>query len=280
MMEKSSDKFLQIKERVDKMRAKYEARPIEKFHGLIYGPSGTGKTRIALTCPKPVYADSWDPYGFKLRALRKAIARGEIIVDASFEQDDWKHPTSYRAWERSMKEKRDSGFFDYIGTYMLDGTSRWAQSMMFEIMKIGGKGASRAGETPQIQDYFVQQFTGADELGRLLELPCHVVVTGLIQLDKDEVSGRMVSGLSLWGKFAAQLPPLFSECYVSTMEKGEFKLLTRPDGIYLAKTRMGEGIFEKFETPDIKALIKKAGYDDSDSPYLEQLIKRDESAKD
>lgn len=262
-------KFIKIKERVDAIRKRYEDQPSDgKIRGLVYGNSGTGKTRLALTCPKPILADSWDPRGFELRSLQPLIKKGELIVDSSFEQDDWKSPRAYREWERTILERRNSGMFDYIGTYILDGTSRWAQSMMFSIMQKG----KRVGETPQIQDYFVQQFTGADELGRLLNLPCHVIVTGLIQLDKDEVTGRMVSGLSLWGKFAAQLPPLFSECYVSMYVKEGFKLLTQPEGLYVAKTRMGEGVFSQYESPDIKALLKKAGYDDSDSPYLNDFL--------
>ena len=279
-MNQMQDKFVLVKKRVDEIRARYDSRVNnDKLRALVYGQSGTGKTRIALTCPQPVLADSWDPAGFNLRALREPIKEGRIIVDDRFEGDSWKNPKAYREWEKVMAERKRDGVFECIGTYMLDGTSRWAQSLMYAIMAKGGKSGSRAGGTPEIQDYFVQQFTGADEFGRLLDLPCHVLVTGLMLIDKDELTGRMTTGLLLAGKFAAQLPPLFTECYVAQYtakgrEENEmnFRLLTQPDGFYYAKTRMGEGVFDKLEEPNIKKLLKKAGYSDADSPYLPQFL--------
>lgn len=273
------EQFLKVKQRVDATRTLYESRDrIDKFRGLIYGNSGTGKSRIALTCPQPVYADSFDPQGFQLRALRSMVEAGTLIVDDRWERDDWKKPTIWRDWEKEMYTRRQEHFFDYIGTYILDGTTRWAQAMMYEIMRRGSKKTgTRAGGTPEIQDYLVQQFTGADELGRLLDLPCHVVVTGLIGIDKDEVTGKMVSGLLLAGKFSAQLPPLFSEVYVSEYsERSGGTLMTSPESIFLAKTRMGEGVFAHKEEPDIKALLRKAGMDDSDHPMLEEMLRKGE----
>jgi len=266
--------FLMVKNRVDEIRNRYEARErIDKLRALVYGHCGTGKSRLALSCPQPVFADSFDPQGFELRALRKMKTEGRLIVDDRWERDDWKNPFVYRDWEKEMLKRRKEHFFDYIGTYFLDGTTRWAQSMMYAIMKKGSKnGPSRAGGTPEIQDYLVQQMTGADELGRLLDLPCHVIVTGLIGTDKDEVSGKTTTGLLLSGKFSAQIPPLFSEVYVAQAAKGDWHLMTKPESTYFAKTRMGEGLFLPHEKPDIKALIRKAGMDDSDHEFLEDYL--------
>jgi hypothetical protein len=40
-----------------------------------------------------------------------------------------------------------------------------------------------------------------------------------------------------------------------------YTLQTRNDGYYKAETRMGGGIFEQFEEPNFKALLRKAGRD-------------------
>jgi hypothetical protein len=51
----------------------------------------------------------------------------------------------------------------------------------------------------------------------------------------------------------------------------EYTILTRNTGLYKARTRLGRNnLFDTYEKPDIKALLKKAGMDDSDRPLLNQ----------
>ena len=145
-------------------------------------------------------------------------------------------------------------------------------AMMYEILKIGGKkGGTRVGGIPEQKDYLVQQLTSVMELGKVMELPCHVVVTGHLARVKDEVSGGFESGLLLWGKQADQTPLVFDEKYLAVVtNKGHF-LQTHTDGFYKAETRIGGDLFDTFEEPNLKALMKKAGIPCEDKPPLASL---------
>ena len=102
--------------------------------------------------------------------------------------------------------------------------------------------------------------------------PCHVFVTGHIGLMKDEVSGKMETGLLMYGKLSEKVPLVFDEKYVTRVKSSSsgvsYELLTRNDGYYKAETRMGGGKFDPAETPNVKALLRKAGRPTDDKPSL------------
>ena len=265
--------FLAVQQRALKVRDLYASSASKYYNFLVYGDYGTGKTSIATTCPTPVFIDSFDPGGTKTLALQPLIESGDIRVENRWEADSWKEPWAFRAWEKEMFARRGEGFFDHIGTYMLDSVTKFAMSMMYEILKLGDpKGSSRVGETPQIQDYLNQQLTTVDWFGILMSLPCHIIVTGHIGLDKDEVTGKMETGLLLWGKLANQVPLCFDEKYVTrtvkTSDGVKHEMLTKNDGYYKAESRMGGSRFQMVEPPDIRALIRKAGKECQDKPSL------------
>jgi hypothetical protein len=265
---KSQPKFLEVKKRVDEIRSRYEIGSSQTVNMLVIGDYGTGKTQLAATCPTPVFIDSFDPGGTKTRALQPAIKKGDIIVEDKWEKDSWKDPWAFREWEKEMESRMREDFFNAFSWYILDSCTKWAFSLMYEILKKGG----RAGKGPQIQDYLVQQLTAADWLGQLMDLPCNVMVTGHIAVDKDEVTGKMETGLLMWGKLAQQVPLVFDEKYVCKVEQKptgpEHQLLTKNDGIYKAETRMGGDLFNQYEAMDIRTLLKKAGKPSEDKPSL------------
>ena len=65
------------------------------------------------------------------------------------------------------------------------------------------------------------------------------------------------------------------EVYMATSKESskgvEYSILTRNTGLYKARTRLGRNkIFDTYEEPNIKALLRKAGIDDSDKSLLIQ----------
>ena len=273
--------FSKVLERVRKVREQYESSSSQYENFLVYGHFGTGKTTLSTTCPRPVFIDCFDRGGTKTRALQPLIESGDIIVDNRWEDDSWKDPWAFREWEREMRRRESEGFFNHIGTYMLDSITSWSESMMYEILKVGdGKTGSRKGQIPQLQDYLKQQLTAVDWLGVMAGYNCHVVVTGHIGIDKDEVTGKMVTGLLLWGKLAIKVPNVFDEKYVTRVVNDQYVLQTRKEGIYQAETRMGGGIFNTFEEPNIKKLLEKAGRSFDDKPPLIDSIEDKEVEND
>lgn len=269
----ANDKFLAITKRISKVRTLYSQTQTQFVNFLIYGDFGTGKTTLATTCPRPVFIDCFDPGGTKTRALQPLIDSGDIIVDSRWQGDSWKDPHCYMEWEHEMASREQDGFFEYVGTYMLDSITRWADSMMWEILRRGtpGKG-TRKGKNPELQDYGVQQLTAVDWLGRFMSYPCHVLVTGHIGLIRDEVTGGLETGLLLSGKLSDKVPNVFDEKYITWARESpkgvEYKLQTRNDGKYKAETRMGGTTFQLYEDPDIRSLLRRAGRAWEDKPSL------------
>lgn len=268
-----------ILERVEKARAAYASRPKGDFvNVLLYGDFGTGKTSFLRTCRKPIYIDCFDPGGTTTRLLADGVAAGDIIIDNRFERDDWKQPVAYKLWEHNFFELRDMNFFSAIGTYAIDSVTRMSDSLMYHLLTIphASSSRSRAGQIPELKDYLVQQMTLVNILSNICQLPCDVIVTGHIGRIKDEVSGKIETGLMLSGKLSEKIPLLFDEKWIAvvaaTSDKGRHhRLLMKSDGYYQAETRIGGGIFADYEEPDMKYLLKKVGRDSSDKPPISSL---------
>ena len=264
---------LKLTSRIAEVRSRYQTSGREYVNFLLYGDFGTGKTHALSTCPRPIWIDCFDPGGTKTAALQPLIASGDIIVDNRWESDSWQDPFAYNEWEREMESREQEGLFDMIGTYCLDSITRWADTMMWEILRRGtpGKG-TRKGKHPEIQDYGVQQMTAVDWLGRMMSYPCHIVVTGHIGLLKDEVTGGVETGLLLAGKLSDKVPLVFDEKYITCAKDGskgvEYRFQTKNDGKYKAETRMGGSSFDMWEDPNIRSLLKRAGKSWEDKPSI------------
>jgi hypothetical protein len=264
--------FLKVQKRIEDIRGQYAQSQSQTFNILVSGDSGTGKTSLLTTCPRPVFVDSFDPGGSKTRVLQPLIASGDIIVDDRWERDSWKRPTAYRGWEKEFEERRSEGFFEHIGTYSIDSLTKMTDAMLMAISAAKG----RSGKQPEIQDYLIQQLTTVDCLNLIMALPCNVLITGHIAYTTDELTGRMETGLLVAGKLSTKIPIMFDEHYIARVQEKrtregtemEYRLLTRNDGFFKAKSRIGGDAFDTFEEPDIKKLMQKAGRPAADKPPI------------
>jgi len=263
------NKLLLVKQHIAKIRELYANSSSIYSNILVAGTHGSGKTQLLATCPTPVHIDSFDPGGTTTAVLQPLIKSGDILIE-QYENDNWDAPFTYREWEKSFTEKRKNGYFDYIGTYSIDSAINWVIALMGQIMKTGrGKGVKpHPGGNPYESDYLHQQLEAANILKRdIMSLPCHTLVTGHLSfiIDKDE-EGNVIStraDMLMWGKLAMQFPLVFDENYVMIVKRSsqgpQHKILTRSDGLYQAKTRMGGVTFAQYEEPDIRELLRKAG---------------------
>lgn len=234
-----------------------ESAGARSFNALIYGDLGTGKTNILKTARLPVFVHSFDKGGTK--TLEDEINEGKVLVDSRGEDEDSKKPSAYRDWEKDFNEKKKIGFFDNIGTYSLDSITSWGEAVLNAVMKSEG----RAGGVPILRDWMIQMYVMRDAIKLINSLPCDCILIGHLDSEKDEVTGKLVTGPMVTGKLKARLPLLFDEIYVTLSKetsKGiEYSLLTRNSGFYKARTRLGRGgKFDTYEVQDIKALLKKA----------------------
>jgi len=245
-----------------------------KSNVLTYGEYGTGKTTFLSTFPKPIWIASFDPGGTTTRALQEDIKRGDIIVE-DFSGDSWKQPRKFLEWQNSYEQLRADGMFEHVGTYAIDSLTEWSKCMLFESLKLPHKGSSksRTGAIPEQRDYLVMLLSCLEYLGKVCDIPCHVCCTGHVAKYHNAVSGATETGLLMMGQALPQnIPLIFDEKYLllkkETASGEDYLVQTHRDGMYGAETRMGGDVFDKYEEPNFKALLKKAGRDDSDRPPI------------
>jgi len=247
----------------------YNNDPRQKsFNALVLGEMGTGKTFITRTARKPVHIDSFDPGGSK--CVRNEIAKHEIIVDTSYESEDRLNPSAYQKWKTDFDHRRKIGYFDHIGTYVLDSSTLWAEAIMNRILQKAGI----AGEPPRFtKDYTPQKIEIFNMLNWILDLPCDFILTGHLEQFDDAADKSVRYRYMTTGKGAIIIPTKFDEIYIMTPKETsggvKYRLLTKNTGMYTARSRLAAGgLLETYEEPDIKNILKKAGMDTSDKPLL------------
>lgn len=282
---------------IERLQSLYTKDPRQsKFNALLLGEKGVGKTSLLRSARLPVYLDSFDPNGTLV--LKDMIEKGDIVANTQYEVEDPLNPIQYKQWQFNIKNLYDNKFFNNFSTYALDSTTSWGDAILYwvqhTIMKdANGKGVSHAGETPKWnRDYRPVRTQMENCIRFLLNLPCDVILIGHYTGDYEDkynaISGEKESELIRYvfngvGETKNKIPLFFSEIWImqymrETSKGSERKLLTQPDGLFRASTRLGHGgKFEKWEEPDIKKLLKKAGWPTQDKPHLSTLDKEVET---
>lgn len=274
--------LLQIKKRAEELQKMYQESPTTNcFNVIIHGNPKSGKTHMLKTCRKPVLIHSFDPGGADV--LRDEIEKGEIIVDSRFENEDPYAPSAFRLWKDEFNSLKKEGFFNHVGTYVIDSMTTWAQVIMYDVIREAVKKAPNKrsmGSQPYENDWLPQMQYIENHMRMFLALPCDCILLGHSELPTDR-DGNVIGdlGLMVTGKLKKRLPALFSEIYylrIKDFKSGERELLTQPDYCdgckVMAGTRIGSGgKLNKYEKPDFKYLLNKVGMDASDKPLFKDL---------
>jgi hypothetical protein len=250
---------------------------VHKFHGLVIGEKGSGKTSLFGTCPFPVLIDSWDPGGTSV--LQDLIDKGDVVVDNRWEQASPSNPM-VAEWEKTFNERGQSGLFAEFGTYGFDSTTTFGQALTWQILKKEGRELPDLSHKMddkikgmRIQDWGTYSNAFTMITRSMGSLPCNTVLLGHVGRDVNEATATMIRSIMLPGSSKNYVPINMPEMYVlltkQTANGVKRKLLTENDGEYLATTRMGgHGVFQKEEEPDIRVLLKKCGFPCEDKPKL------------
>ncbi len=263
-----------------RVRDYYKGDSLQKrFSALITGETNAGKTYILRTVRRRVHVESFDPGGTK--CLRDLVASGDVIVDTRYENDDPFDPKAFADWKKAVDVRFQIGYFKQFGTYCLDSATTFGMAVMN--YQLGSKG--RQGESPQMRvDYNPQKTDMTNYFRKLMNLPCDFILTGHLREIRKVISVDTKTGIThdeikyrfyTTGQAVVTIPLLFDEIYVITGKTGREgvnrEMLIDSVGEYIARSRLRmKGIpLDATEPPDLKAILKKAGFDCEDKPKLQ-----------
>jgi len=172
-----------------------------------------------------------------------------------------------------------TGYYKMFGTYCLDSATTFGEA----VMSYGLGNKSRAGEVPQHRhDYNPQKVYMTNYIRKLMSLPCDFIMTGHLREIKKLISVDTKTGVTreevkyrfyTVGQAVVTIPLLFDEIYVIIGKEGregpQREMLIDSLGEYVARSRLkANGLLSAKEPPDLKALLKKAGFSVEDKPRL------------
>ena len=267
---------------LNKVRDYYKGDPLQKrFSALVTGETNAGKTFLLRTARRPIHIDSFDPGGTK--CLRDLIASGDVIADTQWEADDPYDPHAFANWMKATDLRLHIDYFSQFGTYCIDSATTFGEAIMS--YQLGTK--SRAGESPQHRyDYMPQKTYMTNYIKKLMSLPCDFILTGHLREVKKLISLDTKTGIAredikyrfyTTGQAVVTIPLLFDEIYVIIGQEGregpKREMLIDSLGTYIARSRLkAKGLLNAIEEPDLRALLKKAGFSTEDKPKLEKQI--------
>ena len=255
-----------FKERLEEIRKiNYLDQSDTNFTVLVSGLPGSGKTSFIATGRRPILVDMFDPRGSII--LEKGIKEGWIVV-RKFWNELSSRPTEYQRWYRMWEDDIKTGFLNNFGTYAIDSLTTLIHALSNEI----GRRKGREPGTLAVQDYQPLYATVRDIIKLTSTQNVDFILTAHLVNSEDDVTGEVVTELDTYKRLRSQIPLLFTEKYVlmvkATSSGAERILLTDYYRRFRASTQLGaNGKFAREEVPNIKELLKKAGYPTEDKPY-------------
>jgi len=265
--------MLTMNKKFQELKELYDSRgDIKSFKGMVYSRIGAGKTRLAKTCRLPVLVHSFDPGG--TLTLTDDIEAGRVFVDTRFEGENFENPRAFDLLISELRDLERQKVFEEVGTYVLDSSTTWFDALCNKVLKTALSRNKGHSASLEIQDWGTVLTLATGLIKNILNFPCDVLITGHIQKDIDELTGKHLSQILLSGQSRDKIPLLLNELYVldtrQTSQGVERYLITQNDGMYQARTRIGrEGRFNLYEPPNIMYLLQKAGFEPRHKPPFE-----------
>ena len=202
---------------------------------LLAGDTGTGKTMQFETMPGPRYAHIFDPAAHNTLTLEEGEydnffplpsemsllpAKGHQKTDANL----------YVRWAKHFQRQLNEGFFEKVGSFMLDSATVLGLALLNYQRKITDSKDER-------QHHMLAGETMIEALWAVFTLPCHVLVT--MHTKPAEVmvgetkTGERTNKLTVPGGAQLMLPRLVSASWYTSLVESKnggprFMAMTRP----------------------------------------------------
>lgn len=206
---------------------------------LVYGPSGVGKTSLAMTIKEPLLLISAEAGLLPLR-------HSEIdVIDLTTVTKDKRIDMLAEAYTYLMTPEAQKKY-KWI---MIDSLSELSQNLVEKLQV----------EFPDRKDSLVLYGENAKRMRSIVKLfrdlpHYNVIFTALDETEKDD-NGMRFQTIQMIGKISQQLPAYFDEVFYMTTIEGVRKLVTGKSEKLVAKDR--SGALEQFEPADLGLIVAK-----------------------
>ena len=210
-----------------------DRNPTDRFHGLVYGQSGAGKTHLCGLFPDPYIIDT----DFGLDTL----AGMDIEYDEMY----------VRPGDKAIAKNMWPSLLEKIGSFAENPDHETlvidSLTTVCEVVAAYILAKSNAGEIVQFQHYVPIYSELTTMITKLRKANCHVILTAHEEMVRHEMTGKtQIIPLVMGNAFTPRLPIYFSNVYNCMVDiprgsgankKAERSLLVQPDGTRMAKTQ-------------------------------------------
>lgn len=238
---------------------------IKRMNVLLVGPTGTGKTVMAVaTSPRPVYYAGFDRGGSV--HISNHVDEGWLLRDANYENDDPWNPTAWNEFVSVYDQMVAKKVFYKFGTQVIDSLTGLTKAAMNKVLGDAGRhGQVPSGKGYSESDYSKAQSLVENLLYKILSQPCTTILTAHIDTQTDKITEEITRSILVTGRLKAAIPAMFNEVWYMLPQhaggKVQWRVATMGDGrAVIARSMLAyRGKLDMYEPAHISNIFKKAG---------------------
>lgn len=213
---------------------------------LFYGPPGVGKTVFACSFPGKSLVFDFDK---KISSAARFYSKDQAKLD-SIEVVDMKNGLTGDPMDVMMKEIQVLASYQQKGEYpiqnlIVDSITTFSAAVLAHIVRTNPgikRVETRQGMQPGMQDYGILKREFTRLIPGLLSLDLNVIMLAHESIDKDELTGEIIRGVTMDGSFAQQLPIYFEEVWRAYVKEDKgvcsYWAQTQTDGKYKCRSQI------------------------------------------